>query len=46
MEAYKSEKWMRLMLLRRRKSPQEVADICGVSAMTIYRYMEKFRIRR
>lgn len=43
---YTSERWMRLQYLRLRKSPEEIAKICGVSHMTIYRYIEKFKLKR
>lgn len=45
-KAYESEKWMRLMYLRKRKSPEEIAEICGVSHMTIYRAINKFKLKR
>lgn len=43
---YESERWLRLRYLRQRKSPQEIANECGVSQMTIYRYIEKFKLKR
>lgn len=43
---YESEKWLRLKYLRQRKTPQEIATECGVSPMTIYRYIEKFGLKR
>lgn len=43
---YTSEKWMRFQYLRLRKSPEEIAKYCGVSHMTIYRYIEKFNLKR
>lgn len=43
---YTSEKWLRLMYLRQRKTPEEIAKICGVSHMTIYRYIDKFQLKR
>lgn len=43
---YESEKWMRLQYLRFRKSPEEIAKMCGVTPMTVYRYIKKFGLRR
>lgn len=43
---YTSEKWMRLQYLRLRKSPEEIAQTCGVTPMTIYRYIDKFKLKR
>lgn len=43
---YESEKWMRMMYLRQRKSPEEIAKLCGVSHMTIYRAIHKFKLKR
>lgn len=45
-KAYQSERWLRLQYLRLRKSPQEIADQCEVSLMTVYRYIEKFKLKR
>lgn len=43
---YESEKWLRMMYLRQRKSPEEIAKMCGVSHMTIYRAINKFKLKR
>ena len=43
---YHSEKWMRLKYLRQRMSPEEIASLCGVTPMTIYRAIEKFKLKR
>lgn len=43
---YNSERWMRMMYLRERKTPEEIAEICGVSHMTIYRAINKFKLKR
>lgn len=45
-KVYESEKWLRLQYLRLRKSPEEIAAICGVSHMTIYRAINKFKLKR
>jgi DNA-binding MurR/RpiR family transcriptional regulator len=43
---YTSEKWLRHQYLRQRKSPEEIAEMCGVSHMTIYRAINKFGLKR
>lgn len=43
---YTSEKWLRLQYLRNKKSPEEIAEMCGVSHMTIYRWLNKFKLKR
>lgn len=43
---YTSEKWLRHQYLRLRKSPEEIASMCGVSHMTIYRAINKFKLKR
>lgn len=45
-KVYTSEKWLRLQYLRLRKSPEEIGKMCGVSHMTIYRYIDKFNLKR
>lgn len=45
-KVYLSEKWLRLQYLRLRKSPQEIAEMCGVSQQTIYTQINKFKLRR
>jgi transposase len=37
---------MRLQYLRLRKSPEEIAKMCGVSHMTIYRAISKMKLKR
>lgn len=46
MKLYESEKWLRMMYLRQKKSPEEIAKMCGVSHMTIYRAINKFGLKR
>lgn len=41
---YQSEKWLREKY--RTKTAQQIADICGVTEMTISRYLKKFGIMR
>lgn len=43
---YESEKWLRLQYLRNKKSPEEIAKECGVSHMTVYRWINKFGLKR
>lgn len=43
---YHSEKWMRLKYLKQRMSPEEIAEYCKVTPMTIYRAIEKFKLKR
>lgn len=39
---YKSEAWLKRKYLVDKKTPEEIAKLCDVSHMTIYRYIEKF----
>jgi DNA-directed RNA polymerase specialized sigma subunit len=41
---YQNEKWMRKRYFHDRKTPEQIASECGVSHMTIYRYLRKFRM--
>jgi DeoR/GlpR family transcriptional regulator of sugar metabolism len=43
---YESERWMRLKYLRQRLSVEEIAEICNVKTMTIYRAITKFKLKR
>lgn len=43
---YTSETWLRRKFLVEKKKPEEIAELCKVSAMTIYRYLEKFGLLR
>lgn len=43
---YASQEWLARRYLRQRKSPEEIAAECGVSHMTIYRYLKKFGFKR
>lgn len=42
---YTSEAWLRRKYLVEKKSPEEIAEICGATLMTIYNYLNKFGIR-
>lgn len=43
---YESERWLRMQYLRQRKTPEEIAKICGVSHMTIYRWIRHYNLKR
>lgn len=43
---YTSEKWLRMQYLIKKKSPEQIAKECGTSHMTIYRYINKFKLKR
>ena len=42
---YKSEEWLKLQYYRRKRTIEEIADMCSVTPMTIRRAMEKFNMR-
>lgn len=41
---YESKAWMAKRYLREKKSPEEIAKECGVSHMTIRRWLEKHKL--
>lgn len=43
---YNSKSWLVRQLYRKRKTPQQIADDCGVAVKTIYRKMEEFNIKK
>lgn len=43
---HESERWMRLKYLRQRLSVEEIAKICNVSTVTIYKSINKFGLKR
>lgn len=43
---YTNEFWLRKRYTVDKKSAQEIAEECGVSAETIYVYLAKFKLRR
>lgn len=43
---YTSETFMRKRYLMDKKSPEEIANECGVSLETIYVYLAKFGLRK
>jgi hypothetical protein len=43
---YKSEAWLKKRYQMERKTPQEIADECGVTLATIYTHIDKFNLRK
>jgi len=43
---YTSEVWLRKRFHLDRKSPEQIAQECGVSVETIYVYLAKFNLRK
>jgi anaerobic selenocysteine-containing dehydrogenase len=43
---YTNEAWLRKRFHVDRKSPEQIAQECGVSAETIYVYLAKFGLRK
>jgi len=43
---YNSKVWLIGQLYRQQKTPQQIADQCGVTVKTIYRKMEEFDIKK
>lgn len=43
---YASKVWLRRRYLIDKKKPEEIALECGVSHMTIYRYLKQFGLYR
>lgn len=43
---YASERWLKRRYLIDRKTPEQIAEECGVSHMTVYRYLRKFGLMR
>ena len=46
MKLYQSPVWMRRRYVDEGKTAKEIADLCGVSEMTITRYLDKFGLIR
>lgn len=42
---YKNKSWLHKKYVQDRKTPQEIADECGVSLQTIYLYLNKFGLK-
>lgn len=43
---YKSKNWLFQQYIVLKKSPEDIAKVCGVSPMTIYRYINQFELKR
>jgi DNA invertase Pin-like site-specific DNA recombinase len=43
---YKSRAWLFREYITLKKSPEEIAKFCGVSHMTIYRYINEYKLKR
>ena len=43
---YTNQTWLRKRFQMDRKTPQEIAQECGVSVATIYVYLDKFGLRK
>lgn len=43
---YQSEAWLKRKYLIDKMDPADIGKLCGVSQMTIYRYIDKFKLRR
>ncbi len=46
MKLYQSKDWLHRRYVVQKKTVTEIAEECGVSAMTIQRYLEKFQLIR
>jgi DNA-directed RNA polymerase specialized sigma subunit len=46
MKLYQNQAWLRRKYVDERKTAKEIADMCGVTEMTIFRHLEKFGLIR
>jgi DNA-directed RNA polymerase specialized sigma subunit len=46
MKLYQNQVWLRGKYVDERKTAKEIADLCGVSEMTIVRHLDKFGLIR
>lgn len=46
MKLYQSEQWLRRKYVTEKKTAAEIAKICDVTEMTIFRYLDKFKLLR
>ena len=44
-DLYKSKPWLHKRFVQDKKTPQEIADECGVTLQTIYLYLNKFGLK-
>lgn len=42
---YESQSWLYLKIVKEKLTPEQVGAICGVSHMTIRRWMERHKIK-
>jgi hypothetical protein len=43
---YQNKEWLRKRVYFDRKTPEQIAQECGVSLKTIYNYLNKFGLKR
>lgn len=46
MKLYQNQAWIKRKYVDERKTAKEIAEMCGVSEMTIARYLDKFGLIR
>ena len=46
MKLYQNQVWLKKRYVDERKTAKEISEICGVSEMTIVRYLDKFGLMR
>lgn len=46
LKLYTNETWLRKRFHLDKKTPEQIAIECGVSAKTIYQYIDKFGLRK
>lgn len=46
MKLYQNQVWLRRKYVDEKKTAKEIADLCGVSEMTIVRYLDSFNLIR
>jgi transposase len=46
MKFYQSEPWLKRKYVEEGKTAKEIADLCGVTEMTILRYLQKYGLIR
>jgi DNA-directed RNA polymerase specialized sigma subunit len=46
MKLYQSEPWLRRKYVNEKKTAKEIAEMCGVTEMTVFRHLEKFGLIR
>lgn len=45
MDAYKSKAWLTHMYVNKKKSEEEIAELCHVNQSTINRWLRKYQIK-